>query len=1012
MKNIFRKILIRPLWIVLTAVFAVLMTGMFIGGAVAHSFSAAINSYFGLLGYEKYETNPGNEEDTEYWKSDYRDESGKVDTARLRNDAIQTAEQIQEEGTVLLWNDNNALPLKEDENALTLLGRRSRRIVYAGYGSANGNTSRGDDLRTELIADGFSINEDVWNFYNASSDDAYNLGAGNDTGVHTDSRYLDPREYDVPSAHVDTFKEYPLAVVVLGRWAGEQHDQLTSGVSATLDGDSLSLSQKEKDLLDFATENFDKVILVFNSSYGFNFKYIEPYRNDIDACLWMGNPGSYGLDSIGELLNGSASPSAALPDTLLYDNKSAPATANYGDYQYVGATQSMGPFPLTSTEVKYLAYQEGVYVGYRYYETRYEDFVMNEGSASGNAGATDKNGWDYSEEVVFPFGYGLSYTRFSYSDMTITENEDSITASVTVTNTGSAAGKKAVQLYMQRPYTEYDRQNNIEKPAVELISFGKTDTLYPTSEAGEGKPNSQKLTITADKKYMRTYDAYGEQTYILEEGDYYFTIGENAHDAVNNILAAKGYTPANTNNRMDASGNASSVLKVSESKTDNKIYSESVTGYKITNCFDHADWNRYKGSDGIKLQYLSRSDWQETYPTTNAVLNMTDRLRADLQFDKEVEVHPDAEMPTYGAQNGLTLAMLIDAEYDDPAWDDLLDQMTYEEQALLCSNGFHQTEDVASISKPQTMDNNGPMGFQGVTIQYPNAPVMAATFNTELIQRMGEMIGEEMLTAGQVRTGLYAPSANLHRTHYAGRNYEYYSEDPYLTAQIATYETIGIQAKGCYVQMKHFIMNDQDWNRRGVGQWLPEQATREVYLAAFEDIVVVGKAKSTMSSFTRMGPLWCGADYYLLTEVLRNEWGYMGFVNSDCPDGPYMSFVDGIQAGNDTWDNSHDGSVYDPWKDDPTIMQHLREASKRIIYVTLHSNAMNGISTSTRVRPVRTWWQNAILAIQITLTSITVVCAAMLVLSMLFGKKKNKGAEAKDTVAVGTTVGNGSDKKE
>ncbi len=986
-----RRLFIKPLWIVLTSVFAVLMIAMFIGGAIANSYSAAINSYFELKGYEQYETDPQNAEDTEYWKSAYRNEDGTVATMRLRQDAVKTAQQIQAEGTVLLWNNDNALPLGNDERALTLLGRRSRRIVYAGWGSANGNRANGDDFRTELSEDGFSINGDVWDFYNASSDDAYNPGSGNDTGAHTSSRYLDPRELAWDGMPESTFADYPVAVVVLGRWGGEQHDLLKSGVPGTVDGDALSLSDEEITLLDNVTKSgaFEKVILVFNSSNGMNFKYIQPYMDDIDACLWMGSPGNYGLDAIGGILNGSITPSAALTDTLLFDNKSAPAAANYGDYTYENASESLGPHPLTSTEVKYLVYQEGMYVGYRYYETRYEDTVLGLGNASGNAGATDGSGWSYSEEVAFPFGHGLSYTSFSYSDVSIAEDGDDIRAAVTVTNSGSEySGKEIVQLYMQRPYTDYDKQHGIEKPAVELVGFAKTETLLPGA--------SETVEIVIDKECMRAYDADGEGTYILEEGDYYFTIADDAHDAVNNILAAKGKTPANSNNVMDAEGNAAFTLKLTE-RDDYEIYSRSsATEYEIVNRFDHADWNRYAGSDGNKVTYLSRSDWQATFPTTNAVLSMTGRLRADLQYDKEVFEDPEAEMPTYGAENGLTLAMFIDTPFGDPSWDDLLDQMTYEEQALLCSNGFHQTEDVESVAKPQTMDNNGPMGFQGVSIQYPNAPVMAATFNTALLQRMGEMIGEEMLTAGDVRTGLYAPSANLHRTQYAGRNYEYFSEDPYLTEQIATYETIGLQSKGCYVQMKHFIMNDQDWNRRGVGQWLPEQATRELYLAAFEDIVVVGKAKSTMSSFTRMGPLWCGADYFLLTEVLRYEWGYMGFVNSDCPDGPYMSFVDGIQAGNDTWDNSHDGSEYDEWKDSPTVMQCLRLASKRILYVTLHSNAMNGISTSTRIRSIRTWWQNAITGIQVALTVITALCAAMLVLSFVFGKKKKAADKAAD----------------
>lgn len=951
-------------FIVLTSVMALLLIAVLVGTYIADLCSAAINSYFGLSSYEKVET--GDEvKDTEYFKSAYKNDKGEADKTKLRNDAVAKAKEVEGEGIVLVWNDDNSLPLSSSERKVSLFGRCSAHLVYSGFGSGGQLNKRygADSLKTELEEDGFSVNSSLWSFYSDKGTDFTYTSSGADRIVN---------EVDL-AAYTDTssYTEYgDAAIIVLGRYGGEQQDLYLSGTT-TVDGDNLSLSSTEIDMLRRVTSaGFDKVILLLNSAYPFNFKQINEFRDKIDSCLWIGNPSTYGLDAVGDVLKGEIVPSGRLVDTFLYDNKSAPATVNYGDFTYGDSSNKGQTYTLDATDVHYQVYQENIYIGYRYFETRYEDKVIKR---------TGVGDYDYSSTVYYPFGHGLSYTQFTYSDMEVKVNkEGDYEVSVTVTNAGSEyAAKEVVEVYIQKPYTDYDVTWGIEKASVELCGFEKTGLIEP------GK--SERVTVTVKNEAFRTYDANGQLTYILEKGDYYLAVGKNAHDALNNILASKG---KNTNDGMDYNGNADFAYLRKVDRNDFSVFATAVTGNPITDRFDHADWNVYEGSVGQEILYLSRYNWELTYPKSAPELKMTEQLRKDLQYDREVVEDPDAKMPTYGAQNGLTLIMLMDEDFDSPVWDDLLDQTTYEEQALLCSDGYHHTHGMASVAKPETLDNNGPMGFKGAGIQYPCEPIMASTWNKTLMREMGELMGEEMLVNG--KTGIYGPASNIHRTAYAGRNYEYFSEDPYLSAQIATYETLGIQSKGCYVQIKHFIMNDQDWNRRGVQQWSTEQAIREIYLAAFEDVITVGHAHSVMSSFTRMGPKWCGADYNLLTNVLRGEWGFDGFVNSDCPDGGYMSLIDGIQAGNDTWDNNHNGSEYNPIKNSPTAMQCLRLATKRILYTTLHSNAMNGTSNTTKIVQVRNWWQDAIVAVDVCVGVLFGVSAGLMVFMILKDVKRKK----------------------
>lgn len=629
--------------------------------------------------------------------------------------------------------------------------------------------------------------------------------------------------------------------------------------------------------------------------------------------------------------------------------------------------------------MKYITYQGGIYIGYRYYETRYEDVVIG----TGNAGD-----YDYTSEVAYPFGYGLSYTDFTWSDFAVSFDaaSDTFTVNVTVTNTGDTAGKDVVEIYFQSPYTEYDVQNSIEKASVELCGFAKTGLLEPGT--------SETVTVEIPREELAAYDSTSARTYILDAGDYYLTAATDAHAAINNVLAAKGYTAADG---MTADGDAAFVSTYTNDALDAETYSvSSTTGYEITNQFDSADLNYY---DGYEMTYLSRSDWQGTWPTGMDGLEASEEmLEGGLNpYLSYVSTDDGTEYPTMGADNSMTLGMMIGKDYDDEDWDLLLDQLTFEEMAEMIGQGYHNTAMAVSVSKPATTDDNGPQGFTksltGVSechAAYSDENIMAATWNVDLMYEVGVCLGTDVLDLGA--SGLYGPAMNTHRNAYCGRNFEYYSEDGFLAGKIAAAEVSGIQTKGVYVYIKHFALNDSETGCRCISTFANEQSIREIYLKPFQTAITEGGAKCVMNSFARFGVTWSGACYGLQTEVLRNEWGLEGFSLTDFSgNSQFASYgivmqsfdaVYGLLAGTDAWDSSATQwteELVNYYQDDATVAQAMRQACHRILYTVANSNAMNGFTEDTKIVAVTPWWDYAL---DVAVGAFTVFSVVKLVLAI------------------------------
>ncbi len=951
------------LWSILSGVMAVLLIASVVGGSIANQNRTAINEFLGLDSFQTVGSVGVDKFPSDYA---YTRDAEVTDANSLWKVSVEAANRAVEEGTVILWNRDGALPLQNGAG-ISLFSRSSVDPRYSGQGSGGANTANAVSLVDAMKDAGFAVNEGLASFYQGQP----------------------AREFNAPFKRNETawsavsgqsFVGYgDAAIFVLSTMGTEEGDLVRTG-SDTVSGDSLDLTQAELDAIEGLLSlkkngTFQKVVLLLNTCSTMNFRALEPFMDEIDACLWVGQPGGTGFTATAEILAGKRNPSGHLVDTFTFDSNAIPAVASYGDNTYAGDITA-----LNEHQTHYIVYNEGIYVGYRYFETRYEDAVLGNANASSAAGATKGDAWHYSDEVAFPFGFGLSYTTFAYSDLAVNETESGYALSVKVTNTGAVAGKDAVQVYLQKPYTDYDRENGEEKASVELVGFAKTESI----PAGE----SVTVTIPVEKESFKSYDANGAKTYLLEAGVYYLTAAADAHEATNNILAAKGKTAADG---MDKDGDAALAYSIEIAETDTATYAVTASGGVIENRFDHADWNKAGLSDET-VTYLSRSDWEATFPTFE-LLTMTAALQNALAYDKPYDEDPNAKTLTYGAEKTASLFEMTDVPYDDPRWDAFMEQITLEETSELLASAYKNTVKVTSLDKPGTKETDGPLG-QGsnwsaskhAPLSFPTAPTVAATFNAGLLYEIGLLKGESMLHAGY--NGLYGTACGIHRTPYSGRNYEYYAEDPYLSAVAETKETEGIQQKGGYVMIKHMVLNDQEVNRKGVSTWATEQAIREIYLEPFRMAVEEGKALGVMSAFNRVGALWCGADKALLTDVLRGEWNFTGVVISDCPVVEYMSFIDGILAGNDIWLYGNPVDSFIKFKDSPTATAAMRQAAKRICYMVSRSSAMNGVDAETEFVVVTNWWQHAVIALQIVSGVALVGCLTMLVLTIIRKRRK------------------------
>lgn len=882
-----------------------------------------------------------------FWELENEDANAQYYTMDFDSIAEKTAyglelcKQVEAEGAVLMMN-NGALPLADGAKVSTL-SSSAVNLVYGGTGSGNVDASKADNLKTALEKSGLVVNPVLWDWYNGEEGSKYNRTASaGESAVLAGQASIPEVPVDVyPDDVKASFAEYGDAVIIpISRIGGEGYDCEFSEFNY------LALSAEEKEMMQWAADmkaagTIDNIIVLINTSNALQVDFLKNNDYDVDAVLWIGGVGISGTNAVADILAGEINPSGSLADTYCYDNYSSPAMQNFVPTTYAGYEEGVIPKNAST----YMIYQEGIYVGYKYYETRYEDAVMG----TGNAGD-----YVYADDVAFPFGYGLSYTTFKYSDMKVKCNAETDTydVAVKVTNTGDVAGKETVQIYLQSPYTQYDIDNLVEKAAVQLIGFGKTDILEPGA--------SETLKISVDKRDMAAYDAYGAGTYILDAGDYYLIAATDAHNAVNNVLAAKGYT---TDDGMDADGDKKLTYKWTEKEFDATTYSKSLNGTPIVNQLSGADINLYEGTEDT-ITYLTRNDWEGTFPKEIKQLTLTEQMIDELQdVQYDPADYPETAMPTLGADNGLSLYDMIGKDFDDPDWQLLLDQLTFDEMVSMIGDSFHWRMPAESVNAPGSRDENGPQGLtaalfgSGLKKAEPTAftseDVMSATFNTELMYNVGNLIGNDCLSADVAC--LYGPGANTHRTPYGGRNFEYYSEDGFLAGEIGGAEVQGIQDKGVDVVMKHFALNDCEQERLGQAAWVGEQAAREIYLKGFQKSLEESDGNGIMTAYTRWGTRWSGGNYNLMNNIMREEWGNNGFSITDNVLVTYTNGVDGILGGGVT---TFDAMLWyvvqqlPEFENDPVVVTAMRNAVHHNLYALANSSAMNGVGPDTVVHAI------------------------------------------------------------
>ncbi|WP_353808767.1 glycoside hydrolase family 3 N-terminal domain-containing protein [Agromyces sp. SYSU T00194] len=725
------------------------------------------------------------------------------------------AGDISDEGIVLLENEG-ALPLAEP--TLNVFSFASFNLRYGGGGSGGADQSSAVTLYDALEQQGIAVNTELYDTMaeaGAETDAGSSngliqilsmLGGGSDHEPAPD--YLTDEVMDQAAAFSDT------ALVVLGNDGVEASDFTV---------DQLRPTDEQRELLDMVTGSFDDVIVVVNSGNQMELGFLEEYP-EITAALWIGTPGPQGAVSLAQIIAGEVNPSGRLTDTYAYDVSSAPGVENFGDYRYENVNRAL------------IEYEEGIYLGYRYYETRY---------------AGDEAG--YAAAVQYPFGHGLSYTSFEWDAARPVVTDDEVRLEVTVTNTGDVAGKDVVQAYFSAPHTT----GGIEKSAIELAAYDKTSLLEPGA--------SETVSLTFDVRDMSSWSTE-LGAYVLEAGTYGIDVSTNVHAPVASFETAIA---------------------------DEVVYeTDAATGAPLENRFADADGD---------LTYLSRDDWEGTWPDASDVATeASDALVAAMfpEFDAA-----SGEAPTTGADNGLVLADLVGLEVDDPQWDAFLDQMTVEEQTAMFARGAYLTEGIERLGIPAAVLLDGPAGisyfFGDITAAaFPTEVVIASTWNDELAYAMGEAVGTEANAYGV--QGWYAPGMNLHRTPLGGRNFEYFSEDPLVSGKMGAAMVAGAESRGVITFMKHFALNEQEVNARsGVHVWADEQAIRELYLRPFEITVTEGGASGAMSSFIHIGPTWSGGNAALLQEVLRGEWGFDGIVSTDAVLGAFMDPGQAVRHGND-----------------------------------------------------------------------------------------------------------------
>lgn len=919
----------------------------------------------------------------QYFKSDFAQDANNPTEEEIakKNEAIEAfVETEAEEGAVLLTNNNNALPLEKGAK-VSLFGRSTVNPYYKGNsgGGSGGTAVTYLDAMTDKARAGFVVNQTLVQAYEGDESEKRDSTA-RIVGESPKEIYTDQVK--------NSFEKYgDAAIVMLSREGAESNDLYTHDAEGISE---LALHKNEADMLSLVKSYkdsgvFKKIIVLINSGHPMEVKWLDDYG--VDACMVIGGPGkSTGFRGVSDLLVGNVNPSGRLVDTYASNSLSAPATQNFGEFKYENSTDVAKSITDNANDsIYYVAQAENIYVGYKYYETRYEDCILGQGGADSSVGTFDsKGGWSYPEEVSYPFGYGISYTTFDQQLTEVVRNENNtITVKGTVTNTGSVPGKSVVEIYAQTPYGNYEIQNKVEKSAVQLVGFTKTGEI----PAG----GSENFEITVDDYFLASYDRLGAKGYILSEGDYYIALGDNAHDALNNILAAKGQTGLVNENGESVEGNVQKTYTWHQDALDTDTFRFSQTGYEVTNQLDEVDLNYYQ--DGL-ITYLTRNDWENTFPVSATKITAPENLIAKLGEDsyKKPENAPSAIGVALGVKKGIQLADMYGLDYDDPLWADFIDQMTLTELIeMTMENGGIPA--AVSLNAPHTSNGDGPDGI--ATMAFVNESLAASSWSKDMLSKRGYFMGEDALLSGQPQE-VWCPGNDTHRTPFGGRNFEYYSEDANLAYELTAVECAALEAKGVAAGPKHFFANDQETWRTGVATYSNEQAFREIQLRAFEGAFTKGGASSVMTCFNRIGPVWVGHYSNIQNNILRGEWGFKGYTITDAAgSNSYMHTVQGLMNGTDMYcymtGTARDNRIKEINKainveDDGNIILQLKKIAHNIYYTYAHTNIMNGLSSVYDIVPITPVWQYVIYAINAVLWLI--VCA--FAVAYIFSTKANK----------------------
>lgn len=939
---------------------------------------------------------------------------------KIHDEAV--CRDVEAEGIVLLENGtvtdrsgaHPSLPLAK-ESRITVFGQGSVDLLYGGTET---DSTAADDpvtLYRALEESGFAVNPVMREFYESGAGSRYRRS------IPSSSSYVRPDDLkinEVPRSEytgteISSFLSYSdAAVVVIGRSGTDGYDLPRSRNSS---GKYYrEPSAEELSMIALACEYFDNVVLLINSADPVMLGCIEDPDYAVDSVLWVGNPGSTGARAIGYVLNGYVSPSGRLTETWAYDHTSAPSCADFGASDYVWQSGS----PAANSD-HYTVLSEGIYVGYRYYETRYEDYATK----SGNAGE-----YVYDETVQYPFGYGLSYTTFDYSPISVSENPETGNYDVTllVANTGDVAGKEVVQIYMQKDYTAYDESAGIERPAVELVGFTKTDTLMPAS-ADENY--TQPVTVSVPKSSLEVYDptaADGAGAYITEGGEYLFTAAADAHAAAENFLRYKaenglaevdetrvsaGYANADASavysltvaeDIPEAPADGESSAETDVSSADGFVARSESSLTEPSGMFAEADIRTYDG----EFRYLTRSDWEETFPSEtyeNGRWSAGDDVGSAMQPSTEYLAGGTVSDSPSSADD-LTAFDLIAAEYGDERFIQLANMLSRTEKADFVRMGGNTISALGGPVVPETRCREGLTGvstainvYSPVT-SYPTPAVIAATWNTELAYSVGECFSEDAL-ASEV-SGIFAPCLNVRRNPFGGGNYKSFGEDPLVIGEMGSAQVHGIRTKMCFAFIGDFALAMQEDEAVGLSVYGSEQTFRQIYLRPFEIVVKGGGATAVIQSASRIGTVWVGAHKGLMTDVLRGEWGFEGMtLTASEGNDAYMDVASGLVAGTDMWFNN----VYTSYMlsaaqlNSADVSEALTRATSNVIYTVVSSNSMNGITAETRVEYMMPVWQR----IYIVLASVVLLAALSLPVIVLVNRIVTK---KKDHTSSFTTV--------